>query len=66
MLAEIVARRADQIANIFNEQQAGAVEAEVVEVTLNHAGVEMAGAAGDDLANGKTEAGETPGVVVCL
>src|SRR6202007_1267647 len=65
-LAEVVTGGANEIADIFHEEKAGSVKAQFGEMAVDHASVKMAGAAGDDLTNGKTEAGEAPSVVIGL
>ena len=64
--AEIVAGGANEIADVLDEQQAGALETHFVEMTIDHASIEMAGASGDNLADGKPVAREAAGVVIRL
>src|SRR3974390_197831 len=66
VLAEVVARRANEVANVLDEQQAGPVEPEFLQMAIDHASIQVARAAGNNLAHGKTEAREAPGIVVGL
>src|SRR5579883_2314341 len=65
-LAQVVAGRAHEVPDIFNEQDVEAGQAPVGQVPLNHARIEVAGAAGGDLFHGEPEALETGRVIFRL
>ena len=66
VLAKVVAGRADQIANVLDQQQTRPMKTQFVEVAINHAGIEMARSTCDDLAYREAKAREPSSVIVGL
>jgi hypothetical protein len=63
MLTEIKTRRADEIADILDEDDIDAVEVHVVQSRVHHVCVEVAGATGADLYGGYALLADAYGVV---
>ena len=66
LFAQVVAGGADQVADVFEEQNLEVFDGPVRQGALHHAGIQMAGAAGSDLAHGEAETGQAARVVIGL
>src|ERR1700753_4276373 len=66
ILAEIVARGTDQVADVLNKQQIERIEVPSVEMPIDHPGVKVASAPGSDLSHRVTVPPKTNGVVLGL
>ncbi len=64
--AQIIARGADQVADIFDQQQIDVFQRPVGKRSLDHAGIEMASPAGRNLFHGEAEPRQAHGVVFGL
>jgi len=64
ILAKVVGRRTDQVANIFNKQEIKLVEIPILERVLDHCGFKMTKRARGDLLNRGPGAGQSDGIVL--
>ena len=64
VFAEVVAGGADEVADVFDEEQVEVLEVPVFEGIVDHLCVEVAGGAGDDLLDGRSASSKSHGVVV--
>ena len=65
-MPEIEAGRADQIADVLDEQQIDMVEVERMQRIVDHVGVEVTGLSRRDLDRGNAPAANALGVVLCF
>src|SRR5271167_3262205 len=63
---KIVARRTNEIADIFNEENARAAKSHLVQMAIHHARVQVTGAAGNNLPNRKAVTRKPPRIIVGL
>jgi hypothetical protein len=64
--SKIIAGRADQVADVFNQQRIERLEWPVRERALDHPRIQVAGAAGGDLLHRKAKTGEPSRIVIRL
>src|SRR5271165_5807250 len=66
VFAEVVTGRANQVADVFDDQQVEVLQLPVFKMPADHLGVEVTGTAGGDLLHRKAELGQALGIVLGL